>query len=69
MVLDLELRLRAHVLLERLAAQGLPGILDCTPGIRSLQVRFDPLRLARADLLDRILSLEATLPPVDEIEI
>jgi urea carboxylase len=69
MVLDLELRLRVHVLLERFDALALPGILDCTPGIRSLQVRFDPLRLSRSELLDRILSLEDSLPPVGEIEI
>ena len=69
MVLDLELRLRVHVLLERFEALALPGILDCTPGIRSLQVRFDPLSLPRSALLDRILSLEESLPPVGEIEI
>jgi len=69
MVLDLELRLRVHVLLERLEALPMEGILDCTPGIRSLQVRFDPLRLSRSDLLDRILSVEDALPPVGEIEI
>jgi len=69
MVLDLELRLRVHVLLERLDELALPGILDCTPGIRSLQVRFDPLRLPRSALLDRILSLEESIPPVGEIEI
>ncbi|HXP89663.1 MAG TPA: urea carboxylase [Fibrobacteria bacterium] len=69
MVLDLEQRLRVHLLLERLESLAWDGILDCTPGIRSLQVRFDPLRVARSDLLDRILSLEATLPAVGEIEI
>lgn len=69
MTLDIGLRLRAQVLLDALTREELPGILDATPGIRSLQVRFDPRRLGRDELLDRMLALESALPPTDSIEI
>jgi urea carboxylase len=45
-VLDLELRFRVHALMQALQGQNLHGILDLTPGIRSLQMHFDP-RLRR----------------------
>jgi len=69
MVLDIELRLRAHLLLEAVRGAALPGILDLTPGIRSLQVRFDPLVLERSILLERLVALEQDLGEVDDIEI
>jgi urea carboxylase len=73
LVLDIELRLRVHVLmtaLEELRAQGdLPGIIDMTPGIRSLQVHFDPAKLPRDALLKVLVKTEAALPPVDDIEV
>jgi urea carboxylase len=73
LVLDIELRLRVHVLmtaLEELKAQGdLPGIIDMTPGIRSLQVHFDPAKLPRDALLKVLVKTEAALPPVDDIEV
>ena len=53
LVLDLALRFRVHALMEWLAAERVPGIIDITPGIRSLQVHYDaptlPLRTARRD--------------------
>jgi urea carboxylase len=69
MVLDIELRLRAHLLLEALHRAGLSGILDMTPGIRSLQVRFDPLVLGREVLLKQLITLESSLADVADIEI
>ncbi len=46
-VLDLELRFRVHVLMQRLQSKNLPGIVDLTPGIRSLQVHCDSRVLTR----------------------
>ncbi len=58
--LDLALRLRVAALEEQLqkmavesAALG-AALVDLTPGIRSLQVHYDPLQLALASLLDCI---------------
>ena len=71
LVLDIELRLRVHVLmtaLQALQAQGeLDGIIDLTPGIRSLQVHFDPARLPREQLLAVVLKAHAQAPAVDDM--
>jgi len=68
-VLDLELRLRVHALLLWLQAQALPGVLDITPGIRSLQVHFDHLRLPAARLLEALLAAEESLGGLEDFEI
>ena len=52
MVLDLELRLHVHALMSWLESRDLAGIVDLTPGIRSLQVHYDGRVLA----LDRLLA-------------
>ena len=73
LVLDIELRLRVHVLMSMLQTQresgALPGIIDMTPGIRSLQVHFDPARLPREELLKALIATEAALPAIDDIEV
>ena len=48
MQLDLALRMRVHALAEAVAESGLDGVIDLTPGIRSLQVQTDPRRLPQA---------------------
>ncbi|MGH3584358.1 MAG: carboxyltransferase domain-containing protein, partial [Mycobacterium sp.] len=65
MVLDLALRARVHALHERLAALRvgtMSGILDLTPGIRSLQVHVDPDALPIDRLLGLLSELEDDLP-------
>ena len=73
LVLDLELRFRVHALMEALKAlhggQGLDGIEDMTPGIRSLQIHFDPARLPRDELVRILLDTEDRLPPLDDISV
>jgi urea carboxylase len=64
-VLDLKLRFRVHALMNWLAAHRLPGIIDLTPGIRSLQVHFDPHLLSCAELIDHLKAAETQLPAVD----
>jgi urea carboxylase len=64
-VLDLELRFQVQALLERLRAQPLDGLLDLTPGIRSLQVHFDARRLSQQHALDHVLGALHDLPDVD----
>jgi len=67
--LDLTLRFQAHALMERLKAEKLPGLLDLTPGIRSLQVHVDPDRLPVAKMRGLLAEAIADLPPVDEISV
>ncbi|WP_230466065.1 urea carboxylase [[Actinomadura] parvosata] len=61
-VLDLALRARVHALHTALAGLAEPGVLDLTPGIRSLQVHVDPGVLPVPRLLGLLAELEATLP-------
>jgi len=49
--LDLVLRFRAHALMQALETKHLHGVIDLTPGIRSLQVHYQPEQLPLADLL------------------
>jgi urea carboxylase len=71
--LDLNLRFRAHALMQSLQhsadTRELQGILDLTPGIRSLQVHFDSSLLSREKLLDILLAAEKELPDLEHIEV
>ena len=49
--LDLVLRFRGHALMQALEAKQLDGVIDLTPGIRSLQVHYQPETLALSELL------------------
>jgi urea carboxylase len=69
MVLDLGLRMRVHALAERIAAEGLHGILDLTPGIRSLQVHVDPDLLPVGHVLDLAREVEDDLPATRELTV
>lgn len=72
-VLDLDLRFRAHALMEwiqRMIDRGeLKGIVDLTPGIRSLQIHFQPTVLPRATLIDFLATAEQNLPAIVEMEV
>ncbi|MBV9511888.1 MAG: carboxyltransferase domain-containing protein, partial [Caulobacteraceae bacterium] len=68
-VLDLELRLRVHALMQALQAEGLPGVIDITPGIRSLQVHFDSRVITQTRLLDWLMAAEERLGGLDDFEI
>ncbi|HKP41963.1 urea carboxylase [Mycobacterium sp.] len=67
MVLDLALRARVHALHRRLASERADGILDLTPGIRSLQVHVDPDLLPIDRLLGLLFELEDELPAVSDL--
>lgn len=65
--LDIALRMRIHALHAALQARALDGVVDLTPGIRSLQVHFDPRRLSRAALLDAIAAADDSLGDTDDL--
>ncbi|MEW5789274.1 MAG: urea carboxylase [Pseudomonadota bacterium] len=69
LVLDLNLRFRVHALMTRLQALGLPGILDLTPGIRSLQVHYDSRVQPLSRLLDTLREAEQSLPAIEDMEV
>ena len=68
-VLDLDLRFRVHALMNCLQGQRLPGVIDLTPGIRSLQVHFDSKVWSQGELLAVLIQAESQLPAVDEMEV
>ena len=67
--LDLELRLRVHALMLDLQALALPGVIDITPGIRSLQLHYDARVLAQDRLLAALVEAEERLAGLDDFEI
>ncbi|MFC7450253.1 5-oxoprolinase/urea amidolyase family protein [Rhodococcus daqingensis] len=67
MSLDLALRARAHALHQRLEAEKPAGLLDLTPGIRSLQVRVDPDVLPVPTLMGLLSEAEDQLPEASEL--
>ena len=70
--LDIALRFRVHAFMTRLQAWReagrLPGVIDLTPGIRSLQVHFDPLRLTLPVLMERLLEAQQDFS-ADDVEV
>ncbi len=69
LVLDLELRFRVHVLMTRLEAMQLAGILDLTPGIRSLQIHYDSVTLPLTKLLGILSGIEDGMGDIGDIEV
>ncbi len=67
--LDLELRFRVHVLMTALEELKLAGILDLTPGIRSLQVHYDSRALPIAKLLAELSRIEDGMGDIDAMEV
>jgi urea carboxylase len=66
-VLDFNLRIRAHALEEQLRKAALPGILDITPGVRSLHIHYDSRCLRREALLESLEACEERIPNLDDI--
>ncbi len=69
LVLDLNLRFRVHALMTRLQADSVPGILDLTPGIRSLQVHYDSRVLPLQKLMELLLAAEKALPAIEDMQV
>jgi urea carboxylase len=67
--LDIELRLRVHALMLDLQALNLDGVIDITPGIRSLQVHYDARVVSQGRLLEALIAAEDRLGGLDDIEI
>jgi urea carboxylase len=67
--LDLDLRVRAHLLMTRLEEMAVPGIVDLTPGIRSLQVHVDGHKLTVDRAVALVRSVEEELPVDDDVRI
>ncbi len=68
-VLDLELRLRVHALMLELDRLALPGVIDVTPGVRSVQIHYDARVLVQSALMDALIAAEQRLGGLDDFAI
>ncbi|MFE3458194.1 urea carboxylase [Nocardiopsis aegyptia] len=69
MVLDLGLRMRVHALMAALEEAAPEGIVDTTPGVRSLHLHTDPDVLPLRTLLGLLQEIEARLPPTSRLRV
>ncbi len=69
MVLDLRLRFLVHLLYEWLGKEKRTGFIDITPGIRSLQVHYDPWKTTEAEVVDLLLAGLKELPALEDAEV
>jgi urea carboxylase len=68
-VLDLNLRFRVQELLNWFEQERPEGIIDLTPGIRSLQIHYDGDKLKRSRVLDLVDRGEAAIPALEGMKI
>ncbi|MEE8722661.1 MAG: 5-oxoprolinase/urea amidolyase family protein [Eggerthellaceae bacterium] len=68
MKLDITLRFRVHVLMQALEDAD-PAIVDLTPGIRSLQIHFDPAHMTAEQACELAVSADASLPPLEDVTV
>jgi urea carboxylase len=57
------------MLTEYLRKAEIPGVIDLTPGIRSLHIHYDSRSLPLKVLLDTLIKAEEKLPPIEDIEV
>jgi urea carboxylase len=68
-VLDMALRLRVYLVMQALEKSPIAGIQELSPGVRSLQVRFEPTVVSQTELVKKLLAIEASLPDVEDLKI
>ncbi|WLW63069.1 urea carboxylase [Achromobacter aegrifaciens] len=68
-VLDLALRMRIHLLMGALDADPIAGVLELSPGVRSLQIRYDSRVILQGALIERLLRIEAGLADVATLKV
>ena len=68
-ILDIALRMRVHVLMLAIEQAAVTGILELSPGVRSVQIRYDSQVLHQRALVELLMALETTLPSPDSVRI
>ena len=69
LVLDFALRFRAHLLMEWICKNPIPGVIELSPGVRSLQVNYDSRQISLEQLVATLAAAEAALPAVESLEV
>lgn len=60
-ILELSLRLRVYALMEALKAAPIEGVIELSPGVRSLQINYDSRTIHQQQLINQLLVIEETL--------
>ncbi|MFA5549465.1 MAG: urea carboxylase [Porticoccaceae bacterium] len=68
-VLDIALRFRIHGLMLRLEEMAVPGVIEMTPGIRSLQIHYRPEALSLDELVEQVMAAAASLGTIDSLRV
>jgi urea carboxylase len=69
MELDLKVRFKAHLLMQAVRDDGDIPIIDLTPGIRSLQVHFDPNKIDIKSAVKKLVTIIDNLPPLESVKL
>jgi urea carboxylase len=69
LVLDIQLRFWGHAIYLALLEKKIPGIIDLTPGIRSLQIHFDSRQLSLREVIQIVEGVRHHLPALEKIEV
>jgi len=69
LVLDFALRFRAHLLMEWFQKNPVAGIIELSPGVRSLQVCYDSRVILPEKLIQILVLAEERLPDVESLEV
>ena len=68
-ILELSLRLRVYALMEALKASPINGVIELSPGVRSLQINYDSRVIHQRDLINQLLVIEDTLGNARDIKV
>lgn len=69
MELNMLHRFQVHMLMEAIKDSGEIPVLDLTPGVRSLQIHFDPMQISAGHVCAQVLQLHKQLPPLESVEV
>ncbi|MDH5425818.1 MAG: urea carboxylase [Gammaproteobacteria bacterium] len=69
LMLDIELRFRVHALMLALEEKAIDGILELTPGIRSLQVHYESQIISVEKLIKKLDQTISNLKNIDDLDV
>jgi len=67
--LNIASRLHIHLLMQHVKAHPIAGVFELSPGVRSVQVRYDSLTITQPELIGRLLAVEEQLPDVASVSV
>ncbi len=69
MILDIDIRVRIHLLEEALKRLQPHGFLEAIPSVSTLLIKYNPLHLPLADFISLLQAIEDDLPATEETEL